>query len=94
MKKNSTFFANYKKSVTTMEPCNHSTLVLLIEKKNRLRCKRCHLTIKDDDLENRYCPECYEDHGIKQYDFEKIDADSPQTIYYRCEKCNITIACK
>jgi hypothetical protein len=49
------------------------------------------LTIKTDELDGDYCPECFETNGRKQYDFENIAATKPQMVRYRCEKCGIII---
>ncbi len=74
-----------------MTSCNHSNLELLPERKNRLRCQHCHLTIKADDLANSYCPECFEIHKIKQYDFEEIVEAETGIVMYRCEECGIIV---
>ncbi len=74
-----------------MSHCKHSNLILLPGKKNRLRCKRCHLTIKTDDLEKDYCPECFEVTGKKHYDFEDVADDASETTQYRCEDCGLII---
>ncbi len=74
-----------------MTACNHSKLIQLLEEKNRLRCRHCHLTIKADELGENYCPECFEVHGKKRYNFEEIaaaDAIKPQ---FKCEECGIMI---
>jgi transposase-like protein len=47
------------------------------------------LTIKADELSGDYCPECYEIHGEKRNDFEKITAKEMGKARYRCEKCGI-----
>ncbi len=77
-----------------MTDCNHSKLTLIPEKKNRLRCRVCHLTIKADDLGDSYCPECFEIDKIKQYDFEELEAEQSGTIKYRCEQCGVMIKCE
>ena len=74
-----------------MSNCKHSNLVLLPGQKDRIRCKHCHLTIKVDDLEKEYCPECYEVHGKKRYDFEDVVDEEPDTSQYRCEDCGLII---
>jgi len=74
-----------------MTSCNHTKLELLPEEKNRLRCRHCHLTIKADDLGESYCPECFEMHGKKRYDFEEIEAVKTGTARYRCEGCGVII---
>lgn len=73
--------------------CTHEKLVLLPAKKNRLCCRHCHLTIKEDELEQDYCPECYESKGRKLYDFEEVRSHEKEIVTYRCEECNLMIKC-
>ncbi len=49
------------------------------------------MTIKPNDLGSGYCPECFEIHGRKQYDFEEIPAEETGTARYRCEECGVII---
>lgn len=74
-----------------MTLCNHSILVLLPEKKNILRCQHCHLAIKADELRGGYCPECFEIHGKKRYDFEEMTEVETVRARYRCEECGVII---
>jgi len=74
-----------------MTSCKHGNLVLLPGQKKRMRCKHCHLTIKVDDLEKEYCPECFEVHGKRWYDFEEVEEDLSETTQYRCEDCGLII---
>jgi predicted RNA-binding Zn-ribbon protein involved in translation (DUF1610 family) len=74
-----------------MTSCKHSNLVLLPEQKSKQRCRHCHLTIKADELAGGYCPECFEAHGKKRYDFEEIVQAEAGMTRYRCEKCGIMI---
>ena len=74
-----------------MKSCNHNTLVLLPEKKGRLRCRHCHLTITSGELGDSYCPECYETHSEKRYDFDEIDGEESGPARYRCEDCGVLI---
>ena len=74
-----------------MNSCNHHHLLLLPPTKNKLRCQRCHLTIKADDLGKSYCPECFEESGKKVFDFEEIIAVEKGKTKYRCEECGIII---
>ncbi len=74
-----------------MTSCKHSQLVLLPEKKGRLRCRHCHLTLGADELQFRYCPECFEGNGTKRYDFEEIAAVATGVVRYRCEACGVII---
>jgi hypothetical protein len=77
-----------------MSSCNHDKLVLLPDEKDRLQCRHCHLTIKADELGDEYCPECFEIHDEKRYDFEKVEAAETATTRYRCEECGETIECE
>ncbi len=77
--------------IGTMNACQHKNLVLLVESKDRLRCRRCHLTIRGEELTVRYCPECYETTGAKRYDFEPVAEPAVRKIQYRCEDCSILI---
>ena len=74
-----------------MTTCSHTTIVLLPEKKNILRCLHCHLAIRAEELGDSYCPECYEADGNKRYDFEKIEVKEAETDRYRCEDCGAII---
>ncbi|MEN8264583.1 MAG: hypothetical protein ABFR82_14095 [Nitrospirota bacterium] len=74
-----------------MTTCSHTTIVLLPERKNILRCLHCHLTIRAEELGGSYCPECYEADGNKKYDFEKTETKEPETDRYRCENCGAII---
>lgn len=78
-----------------MTSCDHSRLVLLpAETKDRLRCRHCHLVIKADDLQDGYCPECFENSGRRLSDFDKVEDTSRSGVArYRCEACGITIEC-
>ncbi len=72
-----------------MDRCSHQHLILINESARRLRCRHCHLTIKEDELDLDYCPECFEAEGKKRYDFETIE--SQNTTRYRCESCHAII---
>lgn len=77
-----------------MTSCKHNSLVLLPERGNRLRCRHCHLTLRAEDMEEDYCPECFETQGLKQYDFEEIAEEETGVVRYRCEACGLIIAVK
>ena len=77
-----------------MTSCRHHNLVLLPQKENRLRCRHCHLTIKAKELEENYCPECFETHGARRYDFEEVEERETEVVRYSCEKCGAIIAVK
>jgi len=72
-----------------MSQCKHTNLVLLPTTAQRLRCRRCHLTIKAEELEDRYCPECLETTGKRVDDFETISSE--HRTRYRCEQCGAVI---
>ncbi len=74
-----------------MTSCNHTTLELLPEKKKRLRCRHCHLTINVDELGDGYCPECFETHGQNRYEFEEMEEIERKTVRYICEDCGVVI---
>jgi phage terminase large subunit GpA-like protein len=74
-----------------MESCKHRHLVLLPNEGRRLRCRHCHLTIKEDELDTGYCPECFERCGKRHEDFEVVETASDQKIRYRCEACHAII---
>ena len=71
--------------------CQHHNLVLLHEAKPRLRCRHCHLTIKQEDIGDGYCPECFELTGEKRYDFEPVEQAEAGPVKYRCEDCGAII---
>jgi Zn finger protein HypA/HybF involved in hydrogenase expression len=74
-----------------MNPCKHHNLVLIPEKKNVLRCRHCHLTINADELHGGCCPECFDVHGQRHYDFDSIESPDKGKIRYRCEQCGLII---
>jgi hypothetical protein len=51
------------------------------------------LTINITELNNNYCPECFEVSGKKRYDFDEVIDSKPETIKYRCEDCGMIIDC-
>ena len=74
-----------------MSACPHKHLLLLAAGGRRVRCRHCHLTIKPDELDGGYCPECYEVHGVRRQDFEEIAEKRTETVQYRCEDCGAII---
>ncbi len=74
-----------------MSKCKHKQIVLLPEKKNLLRCRHCHLTIKHDELREKYCPECFQEQGVKRHDFESLEQEEKENARYRCDECGIII---
>jgi len=65
--------------------CNHTHILVINQ--SSLRCRHCHLTIKPEDLQDGYCPECFEVDGQKRDDFEKIESTLKSSVRYRCEQC-------
>lgn len=70
--------------------CKHKNLILLAQKKERVRCRHCHLTIDRDELRDRWCPECYEATGTKHRDFEKVVEPAVSQVHYACEDCGLS----
>ncbi|MBU0991379.1 MAG: hypothetical protein KJ737_02700 [Proteobacteria bacterium] len=58
--------------------------------KDRLRCLHCHLVLTNDELQNGFCPECLEEKGKRNKDFETVSVEN-QKVQYRCEQCGILI---
>lgn len=77
-----------------MSSCSHTTLTLLAERGERLRCKKCHLVISVDELGGGFCPECYERGGGRHYDFEAVAPAGQEITKYRCEQCGALIEWK
>jgi hypothetical protein len=77
-----------------MSRCSHKTLTLLNERRDRLRCKRCHLTLSSDELASGCCPECYAVSGERRYDFEEIEPNGGELTKYRCDQCGVVIEWK
>jgi hypothetical protein len=75
-----------------MTLCRHATLELLPVKKGKIRCLHCHLTIAADELGDGYCPECFEVHGRKRYEFEPMKDPVPEVARYRCVDCGIIVS--
>ena len=69
-----------------MTCCAHTNIILIPGDTGRLRCRHCHLTLKTEELENGFCPECLAVNGHKRTDFEKIEPEK-KTVRYRCEAC-------
>jgi transposase-like protein len=49
------------------------------------------LTLKADELGESYCPECFEEHGKKRYNFVEIAATDVRKPQFKCEECGIMI---
>lgn len=74
-----------------MTSCPHTTLELLPQPQNRLRCRRCHLTLEKTELIDGYCPECFDRDGVRRYEFEELAAVQNPASRYRCEECGVII---
>jgi len=74
-----------------MTSCNHSALELLPERRKRLRCRYCHLTIAEEEIGDGFCPECFANTGSKRYDFEELVATGDGIARYRCEQCGAIV---
>ncbi|MDA8139163.1 MAG: hypothetical protein M0036_10980 [Desulfobacteraceae bacterium] len=72
-----------------MSDCRHTQLVLLPMNQPRLRCRRCHLTLRAEELQGGYCPECFQAKGERHYDFETVATN--EEVKYRCEQCGAII---
>jgi hypothetical protein len=77
-----------------MSSCSHTTLTLLAERGERLRCRKCHLVISADELGGGYCPECYAEGGERHSDFEEVAAAGEDSVKYRCDRCGAVIEWK
>lgn len=75
-----------------MKECPHLHLLILNQSPVRLQCRFCHLTLKRDELDRGYCPECFETTGKKHDDFDEIVLPGEGTVNYRCEDCGIILA--
>jgi len=74
-----------------MSSCAHTNLIQLPVPEKKVRCQHCHLTLKANDLEQEYCPECFELSGEKRYDFEMLETEASSSVKYRCEDCGVMI---
>ncbi len=70
-----------------MDECRHANILIINQNTDRVRCRHCHLTIKAEDLDDGYCPECFSERGIRRSDFEKIVSVDKAPAQYRCEDC-------
>lgn len=75
-----------------MNECPHLHLVVRNHRPVRLRCRFCHLTLKEDELLNGYCPECFETSGKKRDAFDEILLSEAGDSAYRCEDCGVVLA--
>lgn len=73
-----------------MESCRHPTLVLARVEVKR-RCRRCHLSLSTAELADSFCPECFEENGERNYDFEEVENESEGKPQYFCEDCGAEV---
>ena len=73
-----------------MTDCQHKNIVLLSKTSKKVRCIHCHLVIKEDELDDDYCPECYDEKGKRLSDFEPVKEKAAGD-KYRCEDCGVVI---
>lgn len=72
------------------DDCPHTHLTLIPpEVQVRLRCRRCHLTLPEDELSGGACPECLERDGRRRKDFERVEIQTAKTTRMRCETCGM-----
>jgi rubrerythrin len=74
-----------------MDDCPHLKLVLVTPDTDKVRCRRCNLTISRNELEGEYCPECLEVRGERHSEFEEVATDEIPGTHYRCETCGALI---
>ena len=76
-----------------MAGCTHKELLLLVEERREMvRCTRCHLLISKEELGGGCCPECLEQ-GRRHAGFEPVEPPRPCRTSYRCEQCGALIEC-
>ena len=71
-------------------PCRHLTLVLVQSERKR-RCQQCQLVLSAAELGDSFCPECFEERGLRNYDFEEVAEDPKGKPRYFCEDCGVGI---
>jgi hypothetical protein len=74
-----------------VQPCCHTTLELLPERKTTLRCRHCHLTLAADEIPDGFCPECFAISSVRRYDFEEVVRPQRWRARYKCEECGVII---
>jgi len=77
--------------VCDVTACKHKKLVLITPPKDKVRCTYCHLVISKEELADGYCPECYEQRGVRHYEFEDVEPEQGPAVRYRCEDCGAVI---
>jgi ribosomal protein S27E len=74
-----------------MDDCRHLKLVLVSPDTDKVRCRRCNLTIRRSELEGEWCPECLEVRGERHADLESVPPEETPGAHYRCESCGAYI---
>ena len=59
-----------------------------------MRCRYCHLTLASEDLQEGFCPECFETSGNKRYEFDEVKRLDEPPARYRCDDCGVIISSK
>jgi predicted RNA-binding Zn-ribbon protein involved in translation (DUF1610 family) len=77
-----------------MNSCNHTNLELLPVRKNTVRCRYCDLTLAVEDLQDGFCPECFDVSGTKRYEFDEVKSREEPAARYRCDDCGVIITSK
>lgn len=73
-----------------MGACKHARLTLMMPTTEvRLRCRHCHLTLPEEELEGGSCPECLEESGRRRSDFERTEIATADAARVRCEDCGL-----
>ena len=76
-----------------MNSCTHKYLDLLPPQQPKLRCRHCHLIIREKELVHGACPECLEVSSKRRTDFEQLPIQKEEITRYRCEECGFIIEC-
>jgi ribosomal protein S27E len=74
-----------------MDECRHLKLVLVSPDTDKVRCRRCSLTIRRSELEGGCCPECLELRGERHEEFDPVPPEETPGAHYRCESCGAYI---
>ncbi len=77
--------------IECMSTCRHEILTLVPPPSAKLRCRHCHLTISESELDADCCPECLDAHKVRRRDFDKVIAAETHAARYRCESCGMIV---
>jgi hypothetical protein len=90
MKPINTFFQPSSRKQSSA-PCSHKKLILLPDRKYRLRCRHCRRILTAETPDTGCCPGCYENDGVKRYDLTETNIIDVSFALYRCEDCGAMI---